>query len=313
MGVAEVIPGVSGGTIAFITGIYETLIKTVKSIDLDLIKLIFQFKLKDVWTKLNGSFLAPLVVGMLFGIITGVFGATHLMENYPEALWALFFGLILASVPYMLNQVKNKKVSLLLPFVIGAFIAYMVTSLSPAEGSLNYVYIFFAGMIAISAFVLPGISGSFMLLLMGLYTVIIPTLKAFFRSPEVSEFVLLAVFGLGCIAGLGLFSRLVSAAFEKYHDITIAIMSGFMLGSLNKIWPWRNPALVLDKEEGVYTEINSSNILSTNFNDQALKIISETKVLPEAYFSDPKTLLVIISFLIGLTIIYLLFLSQRKA
>lgn len=313
MGIAEVIPGVSGGTIAFITGIYKTLIDSIKSVDFSLIKILFSGQWLSFWQKLNGPFLLPLAGGMLLGIVTGVFGVTHLLENYPEALWALFFGLILASVPYMLTQMHDKKWMHVLPFVLGAIIAYLLTSLSPAEGSTNYLYIFLAGVIAISALVLPGISGSFILLLLGLYTVIIPTVKSLLSSPNLSDFLMLFVFGVGCLVGLAGFSRIVSAAFEKFHDATIALMSGFMLGSLNKIWPWRNPSQILNKETGIYTEINAQNISTFDYQAENLKVVADTNVWYQDYFGSPSPGLVLGSFFLGLLIVLILFISSRKS
>lgn len=306
MGIAEIIPGVSGGTIAFITGIYKTLLDSIKAIDHNLIGLLFKFRFKEIWNKINGNFLLWLFSGMVGGILVGVFGVSYLLENYPEVLWALFFGLILASVPLMLSQMTGWNMPAVLLFILGAIIAYGVTSLSPSQGSTNYAYVFVAGVIAISALVLPGISGSFMLLLMGLYTTIIPTLKSFLKSPELSEFILLAVFGLGCLTGLMVFSRLISAAFSKFQNATIALLSGFMLGSLNKIWPWRNPTRLLDKDSASFIDVNSANINNYDLLGEAIKIVKEQNVLPGEYFFDARTVPVIIAFLIGLLAIFLL-------
>ncbi len=306
MGIAEIIPGVSGGTIAFITGIYKELLDTINGVNASLIKNLVRMEWGKVWQGLNGPFLFSLIVGMGLGVLVGVFGVTHLLESHPEALWGLFFGLILASVPYMLSQMNEKKAVHLILFFLGAAIAYFITSLSPSEGSDNYLYIFLAGVIAISALVLPGISGSFMLLLMGLYTTIIPTIKAFLDSPELSEFLLLAVFGLGCIVGLLSFSRLVSMAFEKYYNGTIALMAGFMLGSLNKIWPWRNPTRVLDKDKNQFLDITQSNSTLIDLKSESIKIIDESNVLPAAYHSDANTVFVMLSFVAGLLAVYFL-------
>ena len=246
MGMAEVIPGVSGGTIAFITGIYETLIDSIKSIDINWIKQVLGFKLKRAFHDINGPFLAVLMFGMVLGVLVGTFGVSYLLENHPEALWAFFFGLILASIPFMLSQARMNLGNWVL-FVIGAIIAYLVTSITPAQGSDSYLYLFAGGSIAICALILPGVSGSFILLIMGLYSLVIPTLRDFLSSPELSEFKVIVVFALGCLTGLLLFSKFVSAAFKNYKHSTIALLSGFMLGSLNKIWPWRNPVSYLDK------------------------------------------------------------------
>ena len=305
MGVAEVIPGVSGGTIAFITGIYKALLDSIKSVDAQAVKLLFSFQLKALWSKVNGPFLLSLMIGMLGGVVVGVFGVTYFLENYPEVLWALFFGLILGSVPMMLSQISKFNLKAILLFLVGVVIAYGVTSINPMEGSSNYLFIFIGGAIAVSALVLPGISGSFMLLIMGLYTTIIPTIKSFLKSPELSEFLMLAVFGLGMLTGLLLFSRVVSAAFDHYRNGTIALMSGFMLGSLNKIWPWRNVETILNKNTGQLTQIDTNNINSFDFASEHIKIVKELNVLPAQYFSDARLVLVVISFVVGLLLIYL--------
>jgi len=306
MGIAEIIPGVSGGTIAFITGIYQTLLDSIKAIDHNLIGLLFKFRFREIWTKINGNFLLWLFSGMVGGIFVGVFGVSYLLENYPEVLWALFFGLILASVPLMLSQMTEWKATSIVLFILGAIIAYGVTSLSPSQGSTNCAYVFIAGVIAISALVLPGISGSFMLLLMGLYTTIIPTLKSFLKSPELSEFILLAVFGLGCLTGLMVFSRIISAAFARYQNATIALLSGFMLGSLNKIWPWRNPTRLLDKESTNFIDITSANVGNYDLLKDSIKIVKEKNVFPGEYFFEARTIPVILAFFMGLLAIYLL-------
>ncbi len=309
MGIAEVIPGVSGGTIAFITGIYKELIDTIKSFDISAIKLLLTADFKGFFTKINFSFLLFLLLGMLGGIVVGVFGVTHLLENNPEVLWAFFFGLILASVPMMLQTIKNKTVLTWIVFLVGAVIAFIITSLSPAEASTSYPYIFISGMIGIVALVLPGVSGSFILLLLGMYTFIIPTIKSFLSGPNSSDFFVLAVFGMGCLTGLLFFVRLVSNAFEKHYNITVAVMSGFMLGSLNKIWPWRNVETYLNKTTNQI--INSSEI-PIQLNTDNIKIITEQNVFPSSYLSDPKLPWVIFSFVLGLVVIALLNKYQAK-
>lgn len=306
MGIAEVIPGVSGGTIAFITGIYKTLLDSIKSVDPELVGYVLKFKIKDAWNHLNGNFLIWLLAGMALGILGGVFGVSYLLEAYPEVLWGLFFGLILASVPYMFSKLENRNVMSFVLLAIGAAIAYGVTSLPASGGSTNLAYVFMAGAIAISALVLPGISGSFMLLIMGLYTTIIPTVKEFLSSPELSELVLLSVFGLGCLTGLLVFSRLVSAAFERYHDGTIALLSGFMLGSLNKIWPWRNPTQILDKATGTFTSLTQADIARVDLSSETIKIVREANVFPGSYHSDPMSIPVHIAFIVGLVLVFLL-------
>lgn len=303
MGIAEVIPGVSGGTIAFITGIYKELIDSIKAFDISAIKLLLSGKIKEFGSKINSGFLFMLFSGMIGGVVIGVFGVTNLLENNPEILWSFFFGLILASVPMMLQTIKNKKALTWFVFLLGALIAFGITSLAPAEASTTYPYIFISGMIGIVALVLPGVSGSFILLLLGMYTFIIPTIKSFLSGPNSSDFFILAVFGLGCLTGLLFFVRLISNAFEKHYNVTVAAMSGFMLGSLNKIWPWRNIESYLNKTTGKIMHAVQNPI--SNATDE-IKIITEQNVFPASYNSDPKTLGVIMAFIFGIILIAIL-------
>jgi len=306
MGIAEVIPGVSGGTIAFITGIYQTLLDSIKAVDASFIRDVSKFELKSAFTRVNGAFLLWLFGGMGLGVLGGVFFVSSLLESHPETVWSFFFGLILASIPMVLAMIKNKSLSSILLFILGAIIAFGVTKISPVEAGSNPLYLYLGGAIAICALVLPGISGSFILLLMGLYTTVIPTIKAFLKSPELSEFTIILWFAFGCLTGLVLFSRAISAAFKKYHDQTIALLAGFMLGSLNKIWPWRNPTTVLDKPSGEIKTLTSQDLASFDINAEGIKIISETNVLPNNYFSDPQLLPVLLAFLIGLGCMFVL-------
>ncbi len=311
MGIAEVIPGVSGGTIAFITGIYKMLIDSIKAVDRELISVLFKGRIREAWTRLNGPFLLWLIMGMAAGVIVGVFGVSYVLETYPEILWSLFFGLILASVPYMLSKMEQRSISGVVLLFIGALIAFGITTIPPSAGNAGLVYLFFGGVIAISALVLPGISGSFILLLMGLYTTVIHTIKAFLESPEFNEFTMLAVFGIGCITGLLVFSRIVSTAFEKYHDATLALLSGFMLGSLNKIWPWRNPTQILDKDTGRILDISLDRI-SNIVNQEGIKVLTEESVFPGNYYTDPKALLCHIALLVGIALVFILSRFQGK-
>lgn len=303
MGIAEVIPGVSGGTIAFITGIYKTLLDSITAVNVNAVKLLLKGRIKEVFHQLNGRFLSFLIVGMVIGILIGVFAITHMLETNPEVIWALFFGLILASIPYMLRKIDAFKLRHFLSFLVCAIIAYFITTIVPADGSESLLYIFFGGTIAICALVLPGVSGSFMLLMMGLYSLIVPTLRNMISSPNAEGAIILIVFGLGCLVGLLTFSRVVSAAFDKYRNGTIAALSGFMLGSLNKIWPWRNVESVLDKTSGNILDINSLTDLG-KLEPDSFKVLAEQNVLPTIYWGNPKIFPVIVAFLIGMGLIY---------
>jgi putative membrane protein len=278
MGMAEVIPGVSGGTIAFITGIYERLLETIKHIlGPEVWRTLGREGLAAAWSKANGTFLLTLLAGMVFGIVVGVFGITHLLENYPIQLWAFFFGLIIASAIYIGRQVGVWKATEVVGLVVGTLVAYIITIASPSEGSTHLGLVFVSGMIAISALILPGISGSFILLLMGMYTIIIPTIKNALKTLSPESLVVLGVFGAGCLLGLATFSRVLSWTFKHYHNLTLAVLTGFMLGSLNKIWPWRNAVLGLT-EEGEMVELQPGMVVD--------KVIKEVNLMPGQYAAE---------------------------
>lgn len=304
MGMAEVVPGVSGGTIAFITGIYEELIDTIKSVDVNFFKLFFTGKWKTAFEKVNGLFLVFLIAGMLFGIVVSLFLVTYLLEHHGEGLWGFFFGLIIASSIYIGGKVSSWNIKAIILLVIGAVVSYGVTIVTPAGGSESLPFVFLCGALAISALILPGISGSFILLLLGMYSVIIPHVKSLISSPNSESFIITLVFGLGCLLGLAVFSRVLSYAFKQYKDETLAILTGFMIGSLNKIWPWRNPTSWLDKDS--YQTYNSASASFSEFGDKEIKILTEANVLPSAYDGSSNTIMVVIAFLLGLLVIFLL-------
>lgn len=298
MGIAEVIPGVSGGTIAFITGIYEKLIDTIKSFGPNLIADFKDGGIQHVWKSINGSFLLSLISGMVIGIIAGVFGVVHLLENYPVLLWAFFFGLIVASAIYIGRQVSNWDILRVVLLFSGALIAWYITVATPAQGSESLLMVFLSGTIAISALMLPGISGSFMLLLMGMYTYIIPTLKHSLKTFDPAGLLVVGVFALGCAVGLFAFSRLLSLLLHRYHQTTMALLTGFMIGSLNKIWPWRIPVSGLN-EAGELVTWQKGMVLD--------KIIKETNLMPATYaelMDNAQTLSAIILMIIGFGVVF---------
>lgn len=306
MGIAEVIPGVSGGTIAFITGIYERLLLCIKAINPSLISTFRNNGVKGVWEAVDGNFIAMLVGGMLVGIVTGIFGVTYLLAEYPTPVWGFFFGLIIASSIYIAKQIPQWNISKWIGLVVGFVIAFGITLIAPAEGSDNLIMIFISGAIAISALILPGISGSFMLLLMGMYTIVVSAGRSLLEEHDMASLTILVVFALGCLLGLTAFSRVLSWLLAKYKYTTFAVLTGFMLGSLNKIWPWRNITEVMDKESGVVSKLfESKDALSLPAD--SFKIISEANVLPMAYeMGDPLTIITIISAVLGFASVFLL-------
>ncbi len=304
MGIAEVIPGVSGGTIAFITGIYEKLLATITRFDLSLLSTFKESGIAGLWDRINGRFLLFLFGGMFLGVVAGIVGVSYLLEHYPEPLWGFFFGLILASALYFMRQsIGEGDIKNILLFLFGCVLAYMIVSISPVRGSENLLYVFFSGALAICALILPGISGSFILLLLGMYTVIIPGIKSLATDFSSSTAIMIVVFALGCLTGILLFSRILSYTFKNYEKPTIALMAGFMLGSLKKIWPWRNPTEVMHKETGNAVDINS--FLSDPKNEM-YKLVQEATVLPADYIGEVRMLPVILCFVLGFALIFLM-------
>lgn len=302
MGIAEVIPGVSGGTIAFISGIYERLLQAIKSFNFSLIPTFKKEGVRGVWRAIDGVFLFSLLGGMALGLLFGLMVITHFMETHPEPLWGFFFGLILASIFIMMKEIKQWKI-VWTALLAGAITAFVITVVSPAEGNTSLWYVFVSGMLAICALMLPGISGSFILLLLGMYAYIIHTLKDLLISPDLTKLIVIAVFGLGCIIGLTGFSRVLTWLFKNYQQWTLAAMVGFLFGSLNKIWPWRNTTAIADKETGLIREIDQVSALS-NLDKSTYKIVSEQNVLPHDYMmADPKTWLTIFACIFGLAIV----------
>ncbi len=315
MGIAEVIPGVSGGTIAFITGIYEKLINAIKAFGPELFQAFRKDGLRGAWQVVNGGFLAALLIGMVIGIGVGVFGITHLLDNYPILLWAFFFGLIIASAIYIARQVSQWRIIEIAALLGGLFFAYWITVAVPAEGNTALWFVFLSGAIAISALLLPGISGSFILLLLGMYTFIIPAVKDALSNFDGENLKILIVFALGCAVGLVTFSRVLSWTFKHYKNPTLALLTGFMIGSLNKIWPWRIPQQwVVKTSEGEYIKQKGNMTYELYQNTIAagdeVKMIAEQNVTPNAFgaITGESTFLIgaVVSAVAGFLIVFLL-------
>ena len=285
MGAADVVPGVSGGTIAFITGIYEELIQTISNVNFGLLKTWKTEGFKVFWSQLNGNFIVALFAGIIVSIASLANAISYLLENFPILVWSFFFGLVLASIKLMAKQVEKWNTSAILGFIIGTGIAFWITILPPMQQADANWYIFLSGAIAICAMILPGISGSFILLLMGSYQTVLGAVK------EVN-LMKIAIFGLGCIVGLLSFSHLLKWMFKKYESMTIAVLSGFLLGSLNKLWPWKE-------------------VLSTRLNSHGETVpFIESNVSPFSYetiTNTPNQLTLSILFcIVGFLIIYVL-------
>lgn len=267
MGVAEVIPGVSGGTLAFITGIYERLLAAISSINFGVIKTWKEEGVSAVWQKIDGLFLVKLLGGMMIGFLVGLKLVVRLLDTHPVHIWSFFFGLILASIPLIGKQVKKWGGLEIFLLVFGAALVYWVTIAAPSQGSEHLFVVFLAGIIGVSALMLPGLSGSFVLLLMGMYTIIMPAIEEVTHNPFGPELIIVLVFGLGMLVGLLTFAKVLSFTFQKYPNPTMALLTGFLIGSLNKVWPWQAVSETRMNSKGVEVVKFSESVLPSTFSD----------------------------------------------
>ena len=238
MGIADLVPGVSGGTIALITNIYEDLITSINHVNAKEILALIGANRKKSWQKINGQFLLPLFLGIATSILflSSIIG--FFLENHALALWSFFFGLIFASSILICKDVKQWSPSTIIGLIIGGLISFLISFLSPAEATEALPYLFLCGMLMIMAMILPGISGAFILVLLGVYETALETVELI-RSFRTQGFLNLLAFGLGAIIGLKLFANWVGKLYLNYRNPLLATMSGFMFGSLYKVWPWK--------------------------------------------------------------------------
>ena len=254
MGAADVVPGVSGGTVAFIVGIYEELINSIKSINPTNLKLLFSLRIAEFWKAINANFLLALVSGIAISIFSLAKLITYLLENEPVLVWAFFFGLVLSSTYFVAKTITQWDWKTYLFIVIGTVGAYFITVATPTETPNNLFFIFLCGAIAICAMILPGISGSFILVLLGKYFYIMSAVKSL-------DIVVMLVFICGAFIGITSFSNVLSFLLRRFHNTTIATLAGFMLGSLNKVWPWKETVETYVDSHGHIKPLVEENIL----------------------------------------------------
>lgn len=284
MGAADIIPGVSGGTIAFITGIYEELINSIKSVNGEFFRLLFREGIKAAWKHINGSFLLVLFSGIFLSIFSLAKVISWLLEVYPKMVWAFFFGLIIASALHVGKKITRWNTLNVITLLAGIAIAAWITIATPATTPEVWWFILLSGSIAITAMILPGISGSFMLLLLGKYEFILNAVNDF-------KVDIIMIFGAGCLMGIIAFSNIISWFFRKFPNATMAMLTGFMIGSLNKLWPWKE-------------------VLSYQVNSAGEEIpFLERSISPELYTEitgEPNHLFSVIIFaLLGFLVIFL--------
>lgn len=258
MGAADIVPGVSGGTIAFITGIYERLLSALKAIIPAFLRLLREKRLRQFIEECDLVFLVTLFCGIVLSVLSLAKGITFLMTHYPVPLWSGFFGLILASVFVVARDVNAWTWQLVGYLIVGILTAWGVTQLSPASLEKNSLTIFLSGLIAICAMVLPGISGSFILVIMGSYAWILNAVKVF-------EWSTLGLFVLGCLIGLLSIANLLSWAFDRYRDVTLAVLTGFMLGALSKVWPWKEVLSYRENSKGELVPMYEQSVMPATY------------------------------------------------
>lgn len=266
MGVADLIPGISGGTIAFITGIYEELIESIRSIDIVFFNYLIKFKIKDALAYFRWPFLMAVLTGILTSILILSKLVEWLSDNYPVLLNAFFFGLILATIPIIFRIVQKWSWHKIILVIISTLGMYYLVNLTPVTTPQSLPFIFICGALAISAMILPGISGAFILILLGKYHFMI-------QSINNRDLLVIAVFGFGIFCGILVFVRVLAWLFNRYHDQTIAVLTGVVIGSLNKIWPWKHTVETIVGRHGELLPIKQSNYLPTDINTQVVLAI----------------------------------------
>ncbi|WP_375235546.1 DUF368 domain-containing protein [Winogradskyella sp.] len=286
MGAADVVPGVSGGTIAFISGIYEELIESIDKINLGVFKIWKTDGFKTAWNSINGTFLVALFSGIAISILSLAKLIKWLLHNEPVLLWSFFFGLVLASILYIAKQIKNWSALVFVAIVLTSILSYYITLAEPFASPDSPYYLLFCGFIAIIAMILPGVSGAFILLILGAYQTAIDTINnlrngLFTGNMELFKeaFINFSLLALGAIVGIKVFSKLLNWMFKHKKNLTLAILTGFMIGSLNKIWPWKEVLSKRVNSEGIKVPLLEKSILPTNFDGDSQLLMASVFII----------------------------------
>ncbi len=261
MGAADVIPGVSGGTIAFIMGIYDEFVGSLASINMEAVKLLFSGKFKAFWKHINGSFLLSLACGILFSVITLAGLMQYLLEHQPIQTWAFFFGLIVASSLFIIRGIEGWGVREVIFMVFGIILGVAICTLTPTQTPDALWFIFLSGAIAICAMILPGISGSFILLILGKYEFIMGTISDLVAGVNIGQnLVVIGIFGIGAVVGILAFSKFLHWLLARWQKETMIVLAGFIIGSLVKVWPWSNMDAIVCSQFPVVAEMSEAGI-----------------------------------------------------
>lgn len=257
MGIADMIPGVSGGTIAFLTGIYEELVHSISELDYESLQLLWRKRFSDFWKKINGTFLLTIMAGIATSLILFAGFMTYLLKHHAIVTLSFFFGLIVMSIPLVLRKIKWSKGTALF-FVTGVALAYLFTILAPVQTPDSVILVFLAGAIAIIAMVIPGVSGVFILLFIGKYQTIVTALTE-------GNIPVILIFVIGCFVGLISISKILTKILHGYHPVMMALLSGFMIGALNKVWPWRSVIEYATNRKGDQIAVFDKSVLPWHF------------------------------------------------
>jgi len=303
MGAADVVPGVSGGTIAFISGIYEELLESIDKVSLKVFKVWKKEGFKTAWKSINGSFLLALFSGIAISILSLAKLIKWLLHNEPVLLWSFFFGLVLASILYIAKQIKGWSTKIILAIIVTSILSYFITLAEPFASPDSPFYLLFCGFIAIIAMILPGVSGAFILLILGAYQTAIDTVNNLIEGITAGNmdlfkdaFLKFCLLAIGAIIGLKVFSKALNWMFKHQKNLTLAILTGFMIGSLNKIWPWKE-------------------ILKTRINSKGEEVtLLDQSILPTSYDGDNQLIMALVFIVIGFaTILILESLGKQKS
>ncbi len=302
MGAADVVPGVSGGTIAFISGIYEELIQTISNLNFGAFTLWKNKGFKTMWSHINGSFLLALFTGIFCSILSLAKAIKWLLENEAVILWSFFFGLVIASIFLIGKSITKWSGPVFIFLILGTVISYFITVLEPTSSPDSFYFLFLCGFIAIIAMILPGVSGAFILVLLGAYSTAINTVNLFLESVyelNFEKFTEAAIkffsLVLGALLGIKVFSKILNWMFNNHKNVTLAVLTGFMIGSLNKIWPWKETLSWFKNSHGEKEPLLQKNIS------------------PLVYEGDAKLIWAIILMIIGFLTIYSLERIAEKA
>ncbi|NMT65395.1 DUF368 domain-containing protein [Marinobacter orientalis] len=284
MGAADIVPGISGGTIAFITGIYFRLLNAIGAIPRAVFRYLIRGQVKAFWQACDGTFLLSLLMGIVGSIATLASAISFILTEYPILIWSFFFGLIVASVWHVGRQVRHYMPVLILPFLAGTVFAWWVTTLPASQLAPSSLIFFGAGALAICAMILPGISGSFILVILGMYVPVLDAIRAL-------DFGTLLIFVGGCLVGLLSVARLITWAFRRFHDAVLALLTGFMVGALNKVWPWKETLSWRTNSAGAQVPLTEASISPLDY--------------AEMTGQDPQLVLAVICASLGLLLVLL--------